>query len=106
MKLSLAAIASVVAAGVALAQSPDGAPPAAGRGAAGCQPGQVLQADGESCLPPVAVPTPTMNALVMTPAAMSRMLSPAVSRSVASSCQAGQVLQANGQPCLSPSGGR
>jgi hypothetical protein len=75
--------------------------------AAGCQPGQVLLANGDSCVPPVSIPTPPLNALPMTPAVMSRMLAVTPKPpSVQSACQPGQVLQPNGEPCIPRSDGR
>jgi hypothetical protein len=102
MKLRLTALLSVLASGAALAQPASAPSPAATNG---CQPGQVLLANGDACLPLASVPAPPMNAIAMTPAVMSRMLAPQPRRAVVlPSCQPGQVLQANGQPCIPPDG--
>jgi hypothetical protein len=61
----------------------------------------VLLANGDACLPPVSVPAPPINAIALTPAVMSRMLSPDARPAVAHpACKPGQVLQPNGQPCV------
>ena len=79
--------------------------------AAGCQAGQVLQADGEACMPPPQpAPPTTVNILGPSPAEMSRLLAATPVLPSESVCAAGQVLQRNGQPCVrttaTPAAGR
>lgn len=73
----------------------------------GCQPGQVLFGNGQSCVPPVSLPAPPLNVIGLTPAEMSRQLSPPSTPTVTPvpTCQPGQVLQPNGQPCTPGGGG-
>jgi hypothetical protein len=69
--------------------------------ATGCQPGQVLQANGEACMPPLPpAPTTTVNILGPSAVEMSRLLAATPATPSASVCTAGQVLQGNGQACV------
>jgi hypothetical protein len=71
--------------------------------AAQCQAGQVLQANGQSCLPSVATPAPVQSTGVLgqfpTDLQPTPALGPSAGPAPAGNCQPGQVLQASGQPC-------
>jgi hypothetical protein len=68
-----------------------------------CQAGQVLQSNGQSCLPQVARPAPVRSTGVLGEFPNDLLQSPTSpppsGSSRASNCQPGQALQANGQPC-------
>jgi hypothetical protein len=65
-----------------------------------CPAGQVIQPNGESCLPPVSAPVGTTNLYGLSPAEMSRALSPNPPRPVLRpGCTPGQILQGNGEAC-------
>jgi hypothetical protein len=111
MTLLLAAFIWIVASVPAPAQVAGGASDAAAIRLAsapgGCQPGQVLLANGDSCIAPVSVPTPNTALYGPTPAEMSRLLSAVPQQGAVNAlCLPGQVLQPNGQPCVPSSRGK
>jgi hypothetical protein len=88
------AIAALAVAGPSQASAPQEPPPP------GCQAGQVIQENGQSCLPPVTLPVGMTNLLGLSPSEMSRALSPStLRRPPVPGCPSGQVLQGNGEAC-------
>jgi hypothetical protein len=96
--LAVAACAFLIPVGVALAQSSPNSPDT---GVSQCQPGQVLNSNGQSCLPAVVKPPPVQStgSLGQFPTDLLQPTPLAPTQGGSSNCQAGQILQSNGQAC-------
>ena len=102
MRKLLAATASAVLLSVGAALAGDLAGPPA-TPSTECQAGQVLQSNGQSCLPKVAAPTPVQSTGVLGQFPNDLLPTPSLGASSgpapAGNCQPGQAIQSNGQPC-------